>query len=267
MAEQSLFQRAKDIALPWGSVNSIFSIVVFTVGVALVGWLIAFLIEWNRERMTEGGLKRAWRLWPGLVGAIGAPVLIWSFAFSIAYIRTIAKDEIDLRANRRIEAVMQDGLNVLARTLHRQSGRVVVRSAKQPWERELGPKEGPFGPTFAMGMANAFKDRVPHPCIVNVSGASDTQPFAGALQWIIYNVSGCQQWDNKRRLAPSIDPLTIGHPPPGITIHWNKANKDGENIPQLFANTGLKLSSSNQMPDDSPVNLIWLEIGPGSPWK
>jgi hypothetical protein len=32
-------------------------------------------------------------------------------------------------------------------------------------------------------------------------------------------------------------------------------------------NSTLRVSVSHRMPKGSPPNLIWIDIGPGSPWK
>jgi hypothetical protein len=99
--------------------------------------------------------------------------------------------------------------------------------------------------------------------------AGDKDAFRDTLNWLLVQPegAGCQSWteatlpniDNPPSLKPTTDP--------GVVIRWHEEFKEGEKAAHFFDADGMKVSISHTMPANSPANLIWIDIGPGSPWK
>ena len=153
---------------------------------------------------------------------------------------------------------------------HVQSTSVAISTKVIPhWQEAAGPQTGPFGPIFAVELVAGFKT-LPQ-CLLRITSASVTTHFKDALRWILTEnqtggAAGCRIWDEPR-LPKADSSLVQLNSNRGIIIHWNVSFNDGERAANMLQNFGLLLSASNRMPPDSPSNLIWIDIGPGSPWK
>jgi DNA-binding IclR family transcriptional regulator len=71
--------------------------------------------------------------------------------------------------------------------------------------------------------------------------------------------SGLPRADLSTMLKPTTEP--------GVVVHWKADYQPGEKIAHLLASMGAKVSISHQLDTDAPSNLVWIDIGPGSPWK
>jgi hypothetical protein len=134
---------------------------------------------------------------------------------------------------------------------------------------------GPIGPILAVEMVQWFS-QLPKPCLVKLTYASDNQNLGRTLDWILSygdptKVNGGAICD----MQPDVlSPPNIDEPSsprkttdPGIVVHWNENFTPGQGIAHFFDADGFNVKVSHRLPPNSPPNLIWLDIGPGSPWK
>lgn len=134
------------------------------------------------------------------------------------------------------------------------------------WQRPAGPEEGPFGPITSVEIATAFRS-LRHPCYVMVTAQPSTRVFGDALRWILTQPEGggCTSWRE-----PS--PREVGTAPilhtsqGGIVIHYRSSFASARRIVRQFVGA-FNVEISHAMPPTSPENLVWIDIGPGSPWK
>jgi hypothetical protein len=137
-----------------------------------------------------------------------------------------------------------------------------------PWQRPITEQGGPVGPIFAAEMVQAFKG-LPQPCAVRVT-APDKGSFVNTIQPLLIRPTygaGCMLWTR-----PFGQPLSlINRPPlssvPGVVIQWNSVLKQGDLIVKFFESNNFIVSVSHDLPELAPPNLIWLDFGPGSPWR
>jgi hypothetical protein len=145
--------------------------------------------------------------------------------------------------------------------------------------RPSSPWAGPMGPVFALELVATF-NRLPKPCLLKITGPDN--PFVATFRWLLtYGVitsgpAGSGPFSNSVcEIAPdSVEPPDIDEPnpvkpttEPGIVVHWNENYAPGKDIAKYLDNSTLRVSVSHRMPKGSPPNLIWIDIGPGSPWK
>jgi hypothetical protein len=191
---------------------------------------------------------------------LGANYMAWDEAY-----RSMKAREGDLqRAN--------GGLQKLAVSVHEKAKPSAKSdSYRQPpsWQQPASGHGGPIGPTMALQIVQEFKS-LPQPCAVRVTTSADKEPFRSTLIWLLTQQNlgaGCSLWDE--RSTPNIDDPAGPKKAtaPGVVIHWDLAFKDGERIAHFFDADGMKISISHQMSGHAPPNLIWIDVGPGSPWK
>jgi hypothetical protein len=142
-----------------------------------------------------------------------------------------------------------------------------VRSTIPTWNQQPSVQAGPFGPIFAVELAQEFA-KLPKPCNVKFSIAKDKKAFRDTLVWILYY--GGASCAVKEESAPA----NVDEPaePPlrttaGMTIHWDKSFEPGAQMAHWFDASGFKVEISNRLPANSPKDLIWIDVGPGDPWK
>jgi hypothetical protein len=141
---------------------------------------------------------------------------------------------------------------------------IVVPRPLVSWRRPPGPQEGPFGPILAVELSQEFS-RI-RPCTVMVTAPTDKPEFTGTLAWILTYGSGCGV-QGKEELPRAEEPALRGRKIPGMTIHWSPRYTAGPRIAHWFDASGFQVDVSNKLPEKSPLELIWIDIGPGSPWK
>ena len=138
------------------------------------------------------------------------------------------------------------------------------------WNVPAGPKTGPVGPIFALEFINAF-NRLPKPCTIKITGPrnafvstiSSLLEKGGPNGGAICDLRNDQSPATAGGSEPSMEPTTE----PGFVVHWNQDFKPGEDIVHFLTTATLNVRLSHSLPAKSPPNLIWLDIGPGSPWK
>jgi len=132
------------------------------------------------------------------------------------------------------------------------------------------PRAGPIGPTTAVQLEKLFS-QAPHPCPILVTNAKNTENFANTVRWIVEHGSKCTVRTTFDPPIPSSPRSDQAKPElakeRGIALHWNRDFRFGEEVEYHLRNFGLRLlPTSRQMPPNSEPNLIWIDIGPGSPW-
>jgi len=133
----------------------------------------------------------------------------------------------------------------------------------------LKPPEPHIGETFSIELAQVLST-LPKPCLVKITNPSNTE-LGGLINWVatygdIPSGTICKsQPDNVLRDADKkyAQPTTE----PGMVIHWNASYAGGEKIAHFLDASGVRVRISHQLDADAPDNLIWFDIGPGSPWK
>ncbi len=132
-----------------------------------------------------------------------------------------------------------------------------------------GPWAGPIGPIMAIEIVQTFQ-QLPQPCVVKVTAPSENDNLRSTLNWILEYGAKCE-----------IAPMTLGPPNAdepqsaelqpnsnsGMIIHWAADYPSGENASHFFDSSTFKVSISHRLPPNSNPHLIWIDIGPGSPWK
>ena len=128
---------------------------------------------------------------------------------------------------------------------------------------------GPLGPIAAVQLAQTL-DALPKPCLIKLTGPHESE-LRKTIEWIVVYGHANQQpicSIQQDSPIPSADepPLKLNEQP-GIIVHWNEPGVSAEKVAYFFIGMGMKASSSRILPPRSPNNLIWIDIGPGSPWK
>jgi hypothetical protein len=138
-------------------------------------------------------------------------------------------------------------------------------SAKPQWSESPNAQTGPFGPILAVELAQEFA-KLPKPCKVKLTVAKDKRAFRDTLAWIMNYGADCPPDES----SPPTNADEAAPPPrraePGMTIHWDKNFEFGAQIAH-FLDAYFKVQTSNRLPVNSPRELIWIDIGPGNPWK
>lgn len=133
------------------------------------------------------------------------------------------------------------------------------------WQQPASVRGGPFGPIFAVELVQLFSG-LPT-CRVRVVVPSDKEEFRGSLIWILQYGAHCTVENSQT--PPSLDKPSDPKPrsTPGVTIRWNKNYTSGEKIAHFLDASGLRVDISNEVPSTAPMDLTWIDIGPGDPWK
>jgi hypothetical protein len=129
-----------------------------------------------------------------------------------------------------------------------------------------------IGTTFALQLAQLL-NRLPKPCTIKFTAPGHSDEVASVISWVVSygNPSGqaiCSP-------APSeAGPLNENAPAPlkpttesGIIVHWDASFTAGQDVANALDHLGLFVRTSHRIPEHSPSNFIWIDVGPGSPWK
>ncbi len=128
-----------------------------------------------------------------------------------------------------------------------------------------------IGTTFSLQLAQML-GQLPKPCTVKLTTQSNDD-LASVIVWVVSYGSplggAICSLVGKDTEPPDIDnpkepKLTSD---PGAVVHWDKAKIDAQPIAHFFDSSGVKVSISHRLPPNPPVNFVWIDIGPGSPWK
>jgi hypothetical protein len=138
------------------------------------------------------------------------------------------------------------------------------------WTIPAGPKTGPIGPILAAQLVQWFNENLPKPCVVKLTFPTDSE-LGRTFSWLIQYGGGqglCSIYQDDKRPRNIDDGVPINPTTePGIVIHWNESFAPGEGITHFFDSSGFNIRISHKMPAQTPPNLIWIDIGPDSPWK
>lgn len=134
------------------------------------------------------------------------------------------------------------------------------------WKRPASGKEGPFGPIFAVEIVQEFSSI--QPCNLRVTWPKDKEQFGKSLEWILTYGAHCKIKPKNISLLDADQPKTPDpRKSPGVTVHWNKSFQEGAQVAHWFDASGfLTFMSNNVFSDDEP-DVIWIDIGPGDPWR
>ena len=146
-----------------------------------------------------------------------------------------------------------------------------AKPPEEPWNEDLSPgaHQGPLGPITAIEFTQTF-NVLPKPCQIRLTSPPNSE-LASTFGWLLQYggpkndvicevnyVAGPQDVDE-------VDPPITKEP--GLVVHWDSSFLPGEKIAHFFDADGFNVRYSHRLPPHSPQNLIWIDIGPGSPWK
>jgi len=135
--------------------------------------------------------------------------------------------------------------------------------------RPSSPWAGPIGPIHAVELVSIFQ-RLPSPCVVKVTAPTDNENLRATLEWILQYGAKCEIASTPM-VPPSADEPQFAevqpNTKPGVIIHWAPDFSSGENIALFFDSSTYKVAISHRLPPNSNPHLVWIDIGPGSPWK
>jgi hypothetical protein len=131
------------------------------------------------------------------------------------------------------------------------------------------PPESHIGETFSIELAQLLHE-LPQPCLIKITNPANTE-LGSLINWVttygnMPNGHICAVEENtalpdvdKKYVKPTTDA--------GMVIHWNADYAPAAKLAHFFDSSGVIVRISHQLDGDSPSNLIWFDIGPGSPWK
>jgi len=137
------------------------------------------------------------------------------------------------------------------------------------------PVEFPRTPQWneTIGLITRFND-LPRPCHLKISGPKSALPLREALIAIngaTRNPTTCEIVDGDQDSRSEIFDVDQPQTPianPGLTIRWKESNPAGQQFYQEMLSLGsLIIRKGHKIPTQYPSDIIWIEIGNGSPWK
>lgn len=140
-----------------------------------------------------------------------------------------------------------------------------ITRLSQNWDIPFGPRSpGPLNPLVANDIAQAFKT-AKGPCLVKITSGSDNENLRESLGAIAVNLGGCVE--QPEPFPPNIDQKRSTNKSAGIIIHFGVNNELGPKVAKAINESGLITEITNTFPSWDEPNLIWLDIGPGRPWR
>lgn len=197
---------------------------------------------------------------------VGGLLLILVLVFFASIPVAVYQDHMDLAAaTTRLVREKRD----LQRQLDNERARPKTQEAPKPAQRATSARPERLSPTFAIEVVQEFS-KLAKPCLVRLRASTETaaQHLRSDLRWILTYGAGCS-------VDESVQPINVDaatEPPPnksrGLIIRWHEGFEPGAHIARVFDDDGgLVVKISHQMPPTAAANLIWIDIGPGSPWK
>jgi hypothetical protein len=145
------------------------------------------------------------------------------------------------------------------------------------WKYPIDKQHGPVGPILALEMRwevfHALDMYKPQRCLMYLTQSPDSGSLREVFTDLFTNIqygAGCSQY-----YIPSL-PAGTGAPgvsisqqrtTKGITFHFGSLNKIGDSLLYDFRIHDFNISMEHALPSGVPDDLIWIDIGPGSPWK
>lgn len=136
-------------------------------------------------------------------------------------------------------------------------------SVPNQWDLPPGPKSGPIGPIAGAELLELFRT-LRKPCTIKITAPPENNNLKDTLRWIA-EYGGCKLDSNTNRR--NVDDLEEPKPTKvrGIVVHWANENDEiGEKVYRFFEALSFVVALSNRI---SPKYAVWIDIGPGSPWK
>jgi hypothetical protein len=142
----------------------------------------------------------------------------------------------------------------------------------EDWNQPASGHGGPIGPIVTVELVQAFVS-LPKPCIIRLTSPPNSE-LAKTISWILAHGAPtggeiCRV-DDAPPGPPNVDVTSSAVEPtkePGIVVHWDEDFNPGNYIAHLLDSDGFKVSISHRLPANAAQGTIWLDIGPGSPWK
>lgn len=128
-----------------------------------------------------------------------------------------------------------------------------------------------IGTTFSLQLAQML-GRLPKPCNIKLTDQSGGD-LPSVISWVVSygNPEGtaiCSLTGNNSEPPNADEPTTVMPTSnPGMVVHWDAKFVETQPVVHFFDSCGVKVSVSHRLPPNTPANLIWIDIGPGSPWK
>jgi hypothetical protein len=138
----------------------------------------------------------------------------------------------------------------------------------QSWNTPPSARGGPVGPIFAAEFVQWLSDHLPKPCLVKVTAPQNSE-LGNTIRWLVEYGGGkglCAIYSGDSG-PPNVDDPSPQTNEPGIVIHSHADFAPAERIAHFFHSSDFNVRVSYRMPPQSPPNLLWIDIGPGSPWK
>ncbi len=131
-------------------------------------------------------------------------------------------------------------------------------------DEPAGPRSGPLGPIAAAELFELFSI-APKPCLFRVTAPSENEHLGATIRWLGEHAK-CQSVPEDT--IKNIDDAAVNvSSVPGIVIHATDGNIFAEKLARFFDAMRIKTATSNQLPGRAGSGLVWIDIGPGSPWK
>ncbi len=111
------------------------------------------------------------------------------------------------------------------------------------------------------------------PCRVKITVPEDRGLLRNEIKsFLEHTMVKCEIVDDERDSRPDLyaNPYaspTPTAPPNGVTIHRLENSQNGIHLQQALNSTGLKVRPLFAFPPNVPTDVIWIEIGKGSPWQ
>jgi hypothetical protein len=127
------------------------------------------------------------------------------------------------------------------------------------------------GSTFSIQFAQLLHG-MPQPCAIKVTDPTSSE-LGRTIQWVLLYGNNPQPifscGTGGRSSGILDDGIHLAKPTtePGITVHYRLGYEPGERIAHFLDSMGALVRKSRELDSDAPDYLIWLDFGPGSPWK
>ncbi len=111
------------------------------------------------------------------------------------------------------------------------------------------------------------------PCKVKITAPEDRGLLRNEIKsFLEHTMVKCEIVDDERDSRPDLYANPYASPTPtslpnGVTIHRPENSQNGIHLQQALNSTGLKVRPLFAFPPNVPTDVIWIEIGKGSPWQ
>lgn len=134
------------------------------------------------------------------------------------------------------------------------------------------PNGSHVGTTFSLQLAQTL-GRLPKPCNIKLTDQSGGGDLPSVINWVvsygspegtaICSLTGEDHEPPGADVPSAVMPTSY----PGMVVHWDPKFVEGQSIAHFFNSCGVKVRISHRLPQNASANFVWIDIGPGSPWK